>query len=89
VANFWISGQKPEVEVYPTNGIGLSYGQVDDLPLPDLVAITTDDGQDGYAFSLQLNGRPPIDGGTRDPQARREVPVYDLELQHVLGVRTL
>lgn len=79
----------PPAATYPTNSIGLTYGEVDQLPLPDLVAVTTDDGQEGYAFSLQINGRPPEAGAQRGADLRRGVPVYDLDLTVQLGVLTL
>lgn len=68
---------------YPVNSIGLTYGEIDDLPLPDLVLVTTADGIDGYTFALQLIGRPP-DGENRR-STPRTIPVYDVDLTEVLG----
>ncbi|MBG6055707.1 hypothetical protein IWX81_002130 [Salinibacterium sp. CAN_S4] len=74
---------------YPVNSLGLTYGAIDDVPRPDLIAVTTDDGVDGYAFALQLLGRPPTTAAPTRSPGPRSVSVYDLSTETVLGVITV
>lgn len=78
------SGSRP-TQAYPVNSLNLTYGEIGQEPSPDLVLVTTRDGVEGYAFAIQINGRPRTDPGQDSMPSDREVPVYNRDLTEVLG----
>jgi len=73
---------------WEVNENNLTVGQAGDLgrfgQSPDLIAMTTQDGVEGYAYSIQVLLRAPNPPREFTPGSR-EIPIYDVSGTELLG----
>lgn len=87
------------VDKYPTNEAGQTYGFIDqglisdDQQRPQLVMVTTDDGEDGFAYYLELfpnaGVESPLEAEASNHPESYSVPVYEVDGKTQIGFHTL
>lgn len=90
-------GSPYAVDHYPVNAQGQTYGMIDQGLAGDpearaeLIAVTTDDGKEGYAYGQDLFA--PVPSGPDEAATLSdepyEVPVYELDGRTLIGVHTV
>lgn len=92
-------GSVHPVEKFPVNASGQTYGFIDQGLIsdpsirPQLVAVSTDEGKDGYAYYVELfpssTAKSPADAKALSTDQPYPVPVYEVDGKTVIGVHTV
>jgi hypothetical protein len=88
---------RTETSEWGVNANGQTFGVQRDGKSPDLIAVVTADGKQGYAYVKDLDGRWPVPTSPADALAQQEtnegrswsVPVYESDGETIIGEYTI
>jgi hypothetical protein len=84
---------RTETSAWGVNAKGETFGVQRHGRSPDLIAVVTTDGEQGYAYVTDLDGRWPLPSSPADALAQqdaedgrsRSVPVYESDGETLIG----